>query len=97
MAKSYTMTVTDAGDPEEVRALTVCQSILFGEDAGVAGWPTVDWEYRRSPTDNWISKTAGTSQIFKHPGGGSFEPGQLIAEVQVKSGQGTSTFGQHEE
>jgi len=89
--------VNDAGNPEQVVAQTVCQTILFGEDEGVTGWPTVDWQFRRAGTDSWISKTAGTKQTFKHPGGGSFGVGDVVADVQVKAGGGSSTFAQHEE
>lgn len=97
MARSYKMTVNDTGDPEEVRARTVCRTILFGEDEAVTGWPTVSWQFRRGAADDWIGKTAGTKQGFNRPDGGSWQPNDLVAQVQVTSGEGSSTFAQHEE
>lgn len=97
MAKSLTLTVNDAGDAEQVVAQTVCRYILFGEDEGVAAWPTVNWEFQRAGADSWISKGAGTKQQFTRPDGGAWQPGEVVANVRVKAGEGSSTFAQHEE
>lgn len=97
MAKSVTLTVNDAGDPEQVVVQTNCKTILFGEDENVTGWPTVNWEFRRTGSTAWIGKTAGTKQAFSRHDPGYFEPGEVVADVRVKAGEGSTTFGQHEE
>jgi len=97
MALTRTQTVTDNGDPEEVVAETTCWEIEFAEDDSVVGWPTVDWQFKRSLTDDWKTRTAGRSKMFRNPGGQPFHPGDHVAYVQVVSGQGSSTFAKDEQ
>ena len=97
MSLTRQQTVNDAADPEEVVAETTCWEIEFGEDESVAGWPTVDWQYKRSLTDDWRTRTAGTKAMFRNAGGQPFHPGDVVAYVQVVSGQGSSVFSKHEQ
>ncbi len=92
MAYTRQMVVNAVGNDEELRAVTVCREIIFGEDDAVAGWPTVNWAWRAPDSTDFKSKTAGTKErFFKKTG---YQPNELVAFVRTLAG--SSTFTQAE-
>lgn len=89
------ITVNAIGADEEIVVQSVCKSIVFGEDESVTGWPTVNWAWRGPDSTDYKTKTAGTKEEFRKPGGQFFSPGERVA--YVKTTTGSSTFTQAEQ
>ena len=85
MRNNYLMTVNSTGNDEELIALTDCPSILVGENEDPAvPFPSVDWQFKVPLATNYVTKTAGTKQLFTKPGG--FLARELVAKLKTVSG-----------
>jgi hypothetical protein len=95
MAKTYTMTVNNAGDPEPViiqsRAIGEPwpKKVIILEDPTAAGWPTTAVNMRAPlSTDVAIPYGAGEPIVLETDSrpGYVFAPGQTIAHLATVSG-----------
>ena len=85
-----TITVNDAGDPEEIAATSVCKRIIIAEDGSVANFPTTDWILRAPYIDSDpVRKGIGYSYVFEKPNGSFFHPGDVAGYVELPSGSTT--------
>lgn len=86
--------VNDAGDPERIIASTYTQfGIFIEEDNEQSGWPR-NWRfYTPGQTDGPRTRPGGVGHIFR----GVFQPGDIVGYVEIKSGEGSTTFNQYEE
>ena len=94
MSYTKSFTVNNVGNDEEVRAVTTCTRIVFGEAEDVANYPTVDWLWKGTVGTDYVSRYRGSKMVFESPKGKHFLAGELIANVKTASG--SSTFNQEE-
>ncbi len=93
MAKTFTFTVDNVGNPEPVTVQTPCRRVYIREQ-GAAG--TTDYFVRQpSATDPQERKAAGETTMFEAATDNLFQTGQIIAYVETVTG--SVTFSQREE
>ncbi len=92
MAKTFTFTVDNVGNPEPVTAQGPCRKIIVREQ-GAAG--TTDYFVRQpTSTSPQVRKVAGESTLFDAGQGNLFQTGQIVGYLETVSG--TVTFSQEE-
>lgn len=92
MARTYTFSVDNVGNPEPVTAQGPCRKIIVREQGAAA---TTDY-FVRQPTNTspQVRKVSGESTLFDTGEGNLFQTGQIVGYVETVSG--TVTFSQEE-
>ncbi len=92
MAKTFTFTVDNVGNPEPVTVQTPCRQVIIRENASP---PTTDYFVRQPmATSSQVRKFQGETTGFEAGPDNLFLPGQIIAYVETVAG--SVSFSQEE-
>jgi len=80
---------------QDIVVLTVCKTVMVKEDESVAGYPTVNIQYRGSASDDTEELTAGKPKYIGNTNGKPFQVGDVAGQVACKTGSTTGV--QYEE
>jgi hypothetical protein len=76
-----------------VTVATRCRKVTIGEDPSVSRWPTTDFLVAKPTSANAARRVpSGQQYQFSMPNEGIFNPGDVIAQVELVQGASTTFF-----